>query len=353
MFEAVVNLHMHTTYSDGTGSHADIAAAAIRAGLDAVIVTDHNVRVAGVEGYVETERGRVLLLVGEEVHDQARQPQKSHLLVFGVEKELAHLASDPQALIEAAILEGGLAFLAHPYDPESPPFHEPDLSWEDWQVQGYTGIELWNAMTEFKARLTSLAAGVVYALNFKQVAAGPLPQTLAKWDELLAAGRQVVAVGGSDAHQLARRLGPLRRVLFPYYQHFLAVNTHLLLPRPLSGNFAADKALVLRELRAGHAFIGYDLPAPTRGFRFSAHCQGGVSWMGDALSLSDQPTLQIKLPQPAEFALLRDGQVIESARRRDQLVHVVARPGVYRVEAWRFYRGRRRTWIISNPIYIR
>ena len=40
MHEIILNLHMHTRYSDGTGSHRDIARAAIRAGLEAVIVTD-------------------------------------------------------------------------------------------------------------------------------------------------------------------------------------------------------------------------------------------------------------------------------------------------------------------------
>jgi len=49
MHEIVVNLHMHTRYSDGSGTHKDIAQAAIKTGLDAVIVTDHNVLVQGVQ----------------------------------------------------------------------------------------------------------------------------------------------------------------------------------------------------------------------------------------------------------------------------------------------------------------
>ena len=64
MHEIVVNLHMHTRYSDGSGSHKDIAQAAIKAGLDAVIVTDHNVLVQGLEGYYRVGRSRVLLLIG-------------------------------------------------------------------------------------------------------------------------------------------------------------------------------------------------------------------------------------------------------------------------------------------------
>ena len=51
MHEIIVNLHMHTRYSDGSGTHKDIAEAAMKTGLDAVIVTDHNVLVQGLEGY--------------------------------------------------------------------------------------------------------------------------------------------------------------------------------------------------------------------------------------------------------------------------------------------------------------
>ncbi len=69
MPEIILNLHMHTRYSDGAGLHKDIASAAMRAGLDAVLVTDHNVLVGGPAGYYKEGNRRVLLMVGEEVHD--------------------------------------------------------------------------------------------------------------------------------------------------------------------------------------------------------------------------------------------------------------------------------------------
>ena len=116
MHELVISLHMHTTYSDGTGSHRDIANAAIRAGLDAVIVTDHNVLVKGPEGYSKEGKKRLLMLIGEEIHDQARVPQKSHLLVFNAKRELATFAPDPQILIDNVRREGGLSFIAHPHE---------------------------------------------------------------------------------------------------------------------------------------------------------------------------------------------------------------------------------------------
>ena len=101
MNEIIVNLHMHTRYSDGSGSHQDIAAAALQCGLDAVIVTDHNVLVRGFEGYIKDGKRKVLMLVGQEIHDQDRDPQKNHILAFGAEKELATFADDPQMLINA------------------------------------------------------------------------------------------------------------------------------------------------------------------------------------------------------------------------------------------------------------
>ena len=152
MKEILVNLHMHTTYSDGTGTHADIVNAALETGLDAVITTDHNVLVNGPAGYYQENDRKVLLLVGEEIHDQTAVPQKNHLLVFGVKKEMAKLAEDTQHLVDSVNKVGGLTFIAHPVDPEAPAFKEPDISWEKWEVENYTGIELWNAMSEFPKR---------------------------------------------------------------------------------------------------------------------------------------------------------------------------------------------------------
>ena len=353
MHELVVNLHMHTTYSDGSVTHNEIAQAALKAGLDAVIVTDHNVLVNGPANYYQDGQQRVLLLVGEELHDQTRQPQKNHMLVFGANRELAPLAYDPQRLLESVAQTGGLAFLAHPFDPPAPAFGEPDISWVDWEVKDFTGIELWNAMSEFKSLMTNRLRAAFYAFNPRFVANGPFPQALAKWDELLAKGRQVVAVGGSDAHAFHFSLGLLRRTIFPYEFHFAAVNTHVYVPEPPSGDADGDRRLILEALRQGHAFIGYDLPAATHGFRFLAQGQDGTAWMGDEIPLERGVTLQIRLPGLAECRLLKDGQVVKTWRKREICTYIATEPGVYRVEAHRSYLGRRRGWIFSNPIYVR
>jgi hypothetical protein len=248
---------------------------------------------------------------------------------------------------------GGLSFLAHPVDPAAPAFQETDISWVDWEVLDFTGIELWNAMSEFKSLLKSNLHAVYYAFNPKQVARGPFRETLQLWDELLRTGRSVVAIGGSDAHALKASLGPLRRTLFPYEFHFKAVNTHLLIPEPLHEDVIEDRRLILEALRQGHAFIGYDLPAPTRGFRFTAHGKNGTVSMGDSIQVESGLTFQIHLPRRAECSLLKDGSVIKTWRKREICTFITSEPGVYRVECYIGFLGRRRGWIFSNPIYAR
>lgn len=353
MPEIILNLHMHTVFSDGTGTHQDIADAAIQAGLDAVIVTDHNRLVADQEGYYTTGDKSVLVLVGEEIHDIQREPQKNHLLVFGVNRELAGEAGDPQQLINTVKRSKGLSFLAHPTDPAAPLFDQGDFSWVDWEISGFTGIELWNGFSEFKTLLTSKAAAVWYAYLPKRIGRGPLPQTLEIWDRLTAAGRKVVAVGGSDAHALLGRLGPLKKTLFPYLFHFKSVNNHLLLPQGLSGDAKVDRRLIYDALRAGHGYVGYDLPYPTRGFRFTATGRGTQAMQGDEISLGEGITLQIILPKIAECILIKDGIPVKSWQNRLAGSFTATDPGVYRVEAYLPYQGLRRGWIYSNPIYIR
>lgn len=353
MHEIVVNIHMHSRYSDGSGTHKEIAQAAMKAGLEAVIVTDHNVFVGGVEGYYRSGPKRVLLLVGEEIHDQARDPQKNHLLVFNASRDLAALAESPQNLIEAVREAGGLSFVAHPHDLSAPAFGETAITWEAWEAQGYTGLELWNGFSEFKVYLTSKPRGVFYAYFPHLIGRGPSPLTLLKWDELLSEGKRVVAIGGSDAHALHLRLGPLARVVFPYEFHFKTVNTHLLLSQPLTGDAAIDRKSIYEALASGRCFVGYDLPASTRGFRFTAQGREKVASMGEEISVEGGVTLQARFPGMAACRLIKDGKIIKAWPRQQACAYIVTEPGVYRVEAHRRYLGRRVGWIFSNPIYVK
>lgn len=353
MNEVVVNLHMHTRYSDGSGTHKDIVRAASKAGVDVVIVTDHNVLVQGFEGYYREKNKRLLMLIGEEIHDQDRDPQKNHLLAFGAGRELATFADDPQLLINQVREAGGICFLAHPDDPAAPAFNETDISWEAWDVQNYTGIELWNALSELKTIVPTKLHGAFYAFFPALVAHQPIPSTVAKWDELLLEGRRIVAIGGSDAHAIRMHMGVLSKVIYPYEFHFRTVNTHVFTSQPLSGDVKTDKQLIYEALAEGRCFIGYDLPASTRGFRFTAQGKEKSVIMGEEITAKGGVTLQAGLPQIAEIRLIKDGMVLQTWKNQIACTHITTEPGVYRIEVYRNYLGRKRGWIYSNPIYVR
>ena len=361
MHEIVVNLHMHTRFSDGTGTHKNIADAAIKTGLDAVIVTDHNVLVQGVEGYYKTGRNpntpvqasRVLLLVGQEVHDQDRVPQKNHLLVFNANRDLSHLADDPQTLINRVNEFGGLSFLAHPRDPAAPAFNETDISWEAWDVRNFTGIELWNGLSELKTVIPTLLHGAFYAFFPQFIGHHPILEVLQNWDEMLVEGRRIVAIGGSDAHALDMHMGPFHRQIFPYEFHFRTVNTHVFIPEPLTTDVPTDRKMIYDAIAAGHCFVGYDLPASTRGFIFKARGLEKTAIMGDEIPIKGGVTLQAHLPKPAEIRLIKDGKIVGTWKNSHACAYSVTEPGAYRVEAWKNYLGRKRGWVFSNPIYVR
>jgi hypothetical protein len=353
MEELICNLHMHSIYSDGTGDYTLIGHEALKACVDVAIITDHNVHVKGMERYIESNGRRALLLTGEEVHDQDRMPQKNHLLVIGCEREVAEFAHDPQRLVNQVNRSGGLTFLAHPYEHDLPMFNETDITWDAWEVEGFTGIELWNGLSEFKTVVNNMRQALTYAFFPQRIPHQPLPQALIKWDELLAQNRRVVAVAGSDSHALSYKAGFIHKVIFPYSYHFSTINNHLLVPAPLSGSLSADKAMLYHALSHGASFIGYDLPVSTRGFTFTIENSEKVAYMGDELTLDPGATLRVKLPQRTNLRVIHNGKPVLVIDHVDQLVKTIDQPGVYRVEAYIEYLGKQRGWIFSNPIYVR
>lgn len=352
MEELLLALHMHTTYSDGSGSHKTIGEAALKAGIDAVIITDHNVWVQEIEGYAQKGKKRSLVLVGEEIHDPTLKVGKNHLLVFNANRELAKFSANPQTLINQVNSSGGMSFIAHPIDDPLPQFHEAPFNWLDWDVKGYTGIELWNQLSEFKTRSTSLGKALFHGLFPRYMTLGPLDRSLKLWDELLSKSKTpVIAVAGNDAHANRVSAGPFSKVIYPYDFQFAAFNNHLLVARPLSGEINTDRKMIYEALAKGNLFLAYDLPHSTRGFRFSVNHNDGQFWMGDTVKAESGMTFQVRLPMRTHVRLLKDGKVIREHDDREVLTHISKEPGVYRVEVYIDYLGRHRGWIFSNPIY--
>ncbi|MEM7348079.1 MAG: hypothetical protein AAF485_27935, partial [Chloroflexota bacterium] len=265
--EIVGNLHLHTLASDGTGTHAEVAAAAAKAGLDFIVYTDHNAWVDDQEGwYQDPGSGRnVLCLMGQEVNDTQLNPECNHLLTFFVKQDLQPLAANPQKLLDYLQTQGSPTFLAHPLERPGMDIAKSTYPWVSWDISGFTGIELWNAMSDVKWQLRSMPRGIIGAYLPHIVLSAPFPEVLAKWDELLATGRKIVAIGNSDAHAMSFSVGILRRTIYPYVHTFRAVNTHILLDAPLSEDLEEARLQIRQGLTTGRCFVAYDAVAPCYG----------------------------------------------------------------------------------------
>jgi hypothetical protein len=344
MHDLACVVHLHSTYSDGTGTVRQIAKAGRRAGADVVLLTDHDTLAAarrGEEGWY----GDVLLLVGEEVSPR----RGNHYLAFGLDEEIDHSQLDAAGICRAVRAAGGFGFAAHPFSHGSERFKRAGtgMPFDALDCDALDGIELWSFVTDTGESVRSVGEMVRFVATPGRVLDHPPRRNMEAWDELCRT-RRVVAIGGLDAHQFGKRIGPVVPLrIMGYHRSFRYIRTHVLCEAAPTGELEPDREAVYEALRSGRCYIAVDSIAPARGFTFEA----------DDLPMgAEAPAARRKLtartPSDAKLRLLRDGREIAGATGRT-LEAEVEEPGVYRVEALRDKHGRERTWILSNPIYLR
>jgi hypothetical protein len=325
-------IHVHSTHSDGTGTVPQIARAANGAGIDVVLLTDHDTLEAKRRGE-ERWYDDVLVLVGEEVSPRDRD----HFLAFGIDHEINRRLSGPE-VCEAVRDAGGFGFAAHPFSRGSERFKRPGIPFGE--LDCLEGVELWSFLNDTGERAQGFRDLARMILAPQRAIGGPPEGNLREWDRLCQA-RRVVAIGGLDAHQFGIRIRghvPLR--LMSYKRSFRQLHTHVLVDRRPSRQLEHDRALVFHALREGRCYIANDELADARGFAFSQ--------MGEEVQFEDGLPLHVRTPQTADIRLLRNGDLVMQTTA-SELHHSIELPGVYRVEA--SLRGK--PWIFSNPVYCR
>jgi hypothetical protein len=348
MHDLACVVHLHSLYSDGTGTIPEIARSAARAGADVVLLTDHDTLEAkrrGEEGW----HGEVLVLVGEEVSPKGGD----HYLAFGIDQEVEHRGRAPGEVCAAVRDAGGFGFAAHPFSRGSDRFRRAGkgMPFRDLECEALHGVELWSFATDTGESLRSIPELVRFIAMPGRVLRNPPRKNVEGW-ERLCRERRTVAIGGVDAHQFGKRVGPFVPLrLMSYRRSFRFIRTHVLTRDPLTGEVEHDRDQVYEALRAGRCYIAVDAVAPARGFSFHAEGPAGRLEMGEQAPAGDW-TLHATLPRPGRLRLLRDGREL-AALDAPALARRVLEPGVYRVEAYREARGAERTWVISNPIYLR
>jgi hypothetical protein len=289
-----------------------------------------------------------LLLVGCEINDRQN---KNHYLAFGTNQAFSTRLSAAE-YVKKVKEAGGIGFIAHPHEKRTHMKEHPSYPWIDWDVDGFTGIEIWNHMSEWMENLTEQNKYQSFLHPLKTITA-PQKKTLKLWDDLNLK-RKVVGVGGVDAHaHKYNLLGFMEVEIFPYKVLFKSIRTHILTNTELKKGRSEDalekaKRVIYDALENGYCFLANDYHGSSKGFRFIGEAEGKVFQMGDKISRVHGVQLKIDVPNPnAEIKLIRNGRVIDSWEGKQITFNVNSR-GIYRVEVYL----NRKAWIFSNHIRI-
>jgi hypothetical protein len=350
-FERIGVIHIHTVASDGSGTVADVMAAAEKANLSFVAITDHNVAMT-VSDLAE-DPPDLPIISGTEVGTSA-----GHFLALGVPASWVQpKTTNDRDLLAAAGAVGAFRILAHPFHPRTP--------WTDWKTSDFDGMEIWNEDAAWRQSnfFDLVDALLLYGVN-NQLALVRLASTpeenFAKWDELLQQ-RPVAGICAADTHARVR-LGFGKDWKFPgYVPSFEVAREHVLLPPEAGGGNPdlASPAELVSALRGGHSYCGLDSLYPADGFSFHISNGNGSGGPGDSLRWTGTARLQISTPSGAGIPLIkvfRDGRVIDQERART-IDEPITGPGRYRTEV--FLRqpgpsgfGRWTLWVFTNPVYM-
>jgi hypothetical protein len=108
----------------------------------------------------------------------------------------------------------------------------------------------------------------------------------------------------------------------------------------------------MEALGRGRSWVGYDMPYPTTGFRFTVQGKKRGT-MGDEMPLGLGATLQVQTPTRCHIRVICHGEIVAQVVNENTLTYIPSEPGAYRVECTLEHLGRQRGWIYSNPVYLR
>lgn len=333
-------IHIHTKFSDGTGDINSISNAAKKAGLDWIIVSDHN-DFSVQEGIYDG----VLVIKGEEISPDIG----FHTLAFDINEKISH-SENPIENIEKVHNQGGFCFAAHPDESDERKNSNKPIKWLDKKVIP-DGIEVWNWFSDWANRFNSRDIfHIAYAFLFrKKLIRGIEPQTRMWWDRINNEKTEIFpAIAGTDAHALKISNYLIPVTVFPYEYCFKTAANLIFTDEPLSSDFETAKKQVLQAIKQGNNILlnrkkckrHNEVSMRVKNDSTSAFC-------GDKIHLDENTELHLNLPKKAEVSLYLDGHEIK-CEKTDKFFHNITEKGKYRIEV---YNGKTPV-LYTNPILV-
>lgn len=336
-------IHVHSIYSDGTGDIHSISKAAKYAGLDWIIITDHN--------SFEIEEGifnGVYVIKGEEISPQ----DENHYLALGINKYIQP-NKDSKHNVETVKMNGGFGFAAHPNEGVNNlgqlrhNSHQP-IKWTNKNIAP-DGVEIWNWFSEWADNLNDrniFALAYAYLFKHKLVKA-PKVETLKWWDLLNNKNEKIVpAIGGTDAHALKVSGYIIPVTVFSYESMFKTITNVISSDKPFAKDFATRKEQILGAIKAGRNLIinkavSKEIPV------INVSNSDSVATSGESISLDDETSLNVQTKKKGSIKVFHNGKEIKSVIS-NSIKMLIKEVGKYRVEV----KFKERGFAYSNPILV-
>jgi hypothetical protein len=350
-------LHVHTNRSDGRETPDQVAAIAARAGIKFLVFTDHGDATRAPDP--PTYRSGVLCLDGVEISTAG-----GHYIALDTPASPYPLAGEARDVVDDVRRLGGFGIAAHPDSPKA------ELRWDAWDSP-FDGMEWINPDTSWRVHATAgwrsrfklVEALLHYPIRPAETLASLLTgveETIGQWNAV-AARRRVVGLAGADAHaNLAlRNADPVdTRFSIPlpsYDASFRMLSVRVTPAQPLSGDAAADAAIVMQAIRAGHLYVAVDGLATPPSLEFVATNARGRAHQGDELGVGGPVSLRVRSNAPPGFTTIiwNGDRVVASEPNSEVAIVVGEEPAVYRAEIRTSDPERPQTWLLSNAIYVR
>ena len=331
-------MHIHSKYSDGTKDIEYIISQAKKAGLKWIIVTEHNnLDAKKHEGFY----GDLCVIVATEI-----SPEKgNHLLAFNT-KEPINENIGARNFIDEVHKQGGFCIPAHPDESISRDNKHRPLRWDDWSINAFDGLEIWNYLTDWTDKYSVHKNIFPQYFNRHKIVTGPTKDILAWWDRLNNSKDNVFpAVAGCDAHAFVYGKFGFNLKISDYYDFFSAVNNMLLLDEPLSKTYEIAREQILTAIKNGNNVILNRKISTNTDIEFSLVNKDVKAFSGEVKQIGNYSYINVKLPKKATIRLIHNGLLIYEVESKVLKYDKLA-IGKYRLEV--YYKGR--PWIFTNPI---
>lgn len=316
-------IHIHTKLSDGTGDINSISKAAKKAGLNWIIITDHN-NFDIEEGFYNG----VCVIKGEEISPCT----SNHYIALGI-KNLINPSDDTQKFVDEVRAQGGFGFAAHPDEADNRKNKAHPIKWTDKSVIP-DGIEIWNWFSDWADDYDeSNIFKIAYSYFFRhKLIQGPHKETLKWWDELNKNSEHIIpAIAGVDAHALkiSKYIIPIK--IFPYKDCFKTLTNIIPLENKPPEDFEEQKNLILSSIKNGNNIM------------INRHVKKDIP-----LIYIEDKSIIIKLSTKAQIKIIQNGNPIHS-EINNNLKFPIQEKTKYRVEVYL----KNQPWIFSNQISIK